>query len=351
MSTHLDEILRLVAAHGLVATPGAPRSLEGDLATAVLEHARAHRLVGLLDQTVAEGALVCEPATADHVGAVAVDAAAWELLVERHLLAVHHTLDREGLPHRFLKGATSAHRFYAHPGLRMFVDLDLLVPDDRFDDAVQAIAATGHERVQPDPYPGFSSRYAKAVTLHRPDGLEVDLHRSIADGPFGLRGSTDPLWERSADDVALGGRRVPALDVVASFVVACTNTVTTYDRVSWGALREVAQVGERIASAVPDVQALAGALRLEACAADAVRRAMTDLRWSPPDAVAEIATWPVSRRERQWLDSYQRRPTDLRRTLLGMHAVPGATRKAAYLASAARLLVSRPARRRQRAGR
>ena len=50
------------------------------------------------------------------IGDRAVEVAAWSVRLERHLLVVHDLFDEHDVPHRFVKGATVAHRFYATPG-------------------------------------------------------------------------------------------------------------------------------------------------------------------------------------------------------------------------------------------
>ena len=79
-------------------------------------------------------------------------------------------------------------------------------------------------------------------------------------------------------------------------------------------------------------------------------RARAELTWTPSAPLAAMAAWPVDRLERQWLDSYRTRPSDVRRTVLGMRAVPGLRAKATYLASVAALSTGRPGRRRARSG-
>jgi hypothetical protein len=126
--------------------------------------------------------------------------------------------------------------------------------------------------------------------------------------------------------------------------------VASYDMVSLASLRDVAQVGVAVAGEVAEVRELADALGVSACLAEAAARSVSELAWDPPPAVGAIARWPISARERQWLDSYRERPSDARRALLGMHAVPGLGGKVAYLASVAALSSGRRSRRRARQG-
>jgi Uncharacterised nucleotidyltransferase len=341
----VDEVLRAIAAHGLAAPPTAPLVVVDHEVDALLRAGAAHKVLGLLDQAVADGLVVGEASVTEVLQARGVTAAAGCLLVERHLLEVHERLEGAQMPHRFLKGAAVAHRFHAHPGLRTFVDVDVLVPGDRLAEAIALLEAADHVRLQPDPAPGFTRRFAKSVTVRHLGGVEVDVHRVIADGPFGLRTSSQPLWLRAPATLALGGTAVPVLDAPAAFVQACANAVASYDRVALAALRDVAQIGTAVASQVGEVADLAGALALRPCVTDAVRRAQQELRWEAPEPVASMAGWPVSALERRWLDSYRQRPADLTRALLGLRAVPGAADRARYALGVARLLIGRRRRR------
>lgn len=342
------EILRSVAALGVSGGVRSPASVHRGEAGDLIAGASAHKLIGLLDQAVAEGAVLCDESTAGEIGDRAVEVAGWSVRLDRHLLTVHDLLRERGLRHRFVKGSTIAHRFYSHPALRMSVDVDVLVPAGELDHALAALAENGHVRTQPDPYPGFSRGYAKSVTMRHSNGVEVDVHRVIADGPFGLRASADSLWERPDAWMALGGSSVPTLDPVAAFVHACVNAVASYDLVALASLRDVVQVAMAVADQVPDVREVAEALCVQACLADAVARAATALAWDAPASIGGMARWSVSTRERQWLDSYREPQSDWRRVLLGCQAVPGRAAKVGYLGSTARLWAGRPSRRRAR---
>lgn len=343
--------LRAVAAHGLGTPAPDPLPLDADQVSSLLVEASAHKLIGLMDQALADGAVVCDDASAERIGDRAVDVAAWSVRLERHLLVVHDLFSEHSLGHRFVKGATVARRFYDHPGLRMSVDVDVLVEPHELDRAVAVLAAAGHERIQRDPYPGFSRRYAKSVSMRSPAGVEVDVHRVIPDGPFGLRARPEVVWARPAAAVEIGDRSVPTLDPPTAFVQACVNAVASYDMVSLASLRDVAQISAHVADDGDAVRSVATALAVGACCAEAVGRARAELGWTPPAPIDAISRWPISDRERAWLDSYRTRPSDLRRTQLGVQAVPGLAGKAAYLASVVALAAGRPGRRRTPGGR
>ena len=52
-------------------------------------------------------------------------------------------LRRSGLDHRALKGAAVAHLDYPDPALRSFIDVDLLVRAEEWDDAIQVLREAG----------------------------------------------------------------------------------------------------------------------------------------------------------------------------------------------------------------
>lgn len=344
----LDAILREVAAHGLAGHGDVLVTIEPEASGTVLAGAASHKLIGLLDQALADGAVACDDAIAADIGDRAVEVAGWSVRLERHMLTVHDVLEHAGVPHRFVKGATVAHRFYSHPGLRMSVDVDVLVPGASLEAALAALAGADHTRPQADPYRGFSRRYAKSVTMRAVSGVEVDVHRVIPDGPFGLRGHAEAVWRRPADALVLGARSLPTLDPPTAFVQAAVNAVASYDQVALASLRDVAQVGSALGSRAGDAAALATELGVRACLSEAVTLAAGVLRWEAPAEVGAMAQWPVSELERRWLDSYRHAPSDRRRAWLGMRAVPGVLPKVAYLGNIAALWVSRPARRRAR---
>jgi hypothetical protein len=330
--TTVEAVVQVVASHGLGPLPTTALEIRPELLPAVLARVDAERLIGLFDQALADGALVADDDTAQAVGEAAVRAHAWSLLVERHHLEVHRVLDAAGIEHRFLKGPTVAHRFYEHPGLRPFRDVDVLVHSADLDRAAEVLRADGHERPIPQLVPGFDHRYGKSVDLRTGSGIEVDIHRTLAPGPFGVA-SLDPLWARPAVTVTVGGARLPALDATAAFVHACVHAVTGARTVT-SSLRDVAATAPAEAE-VSDLDALAASLGATACVAAACARTAKALH-HVPDAVCAMATWPIPARQRAWLDLYDERPGYRRMAWATLGAMPGLARKARYLVVLAR---------------
>lgn len=324
-------LLSFVAAHGLPGQRSAPPPITGDMVDAVLSAAAEQRLIGLLDQAVADGAVDADAQAAERIGEEAVRVQAWSLLVERHHLAVHECLAEAGIATRFLKGPAIGHRFYAHPGLRTFADVDVLVPGAELDRAVAVLLDHGHRRDIPELTPRFDATYGKSVTLTSDRGIEVDLHRILASGPYGLVRPPDALWARSAAVVRLADTDLPVLDAAAALVHAGVHAVTGV-ATRLGSLRDVAELA-RVAESDPtlmaDARALAADLGVTACVAEGAMRAARRLDIAN-HALDEMATWPTTARDRRWLGLYAHRTTYARLAGAAIPAIPGILPKIRY---------------------
>lgn len=216
----MTDSLELVAALDL---PGGPEAepivlAEGDAAQLVagLEN---ERILGVGVWAAESGQLV-------------LDDASFQRLIERHdvvmaqslrnelcAVSVSEALGAKGVRHRLLKGAALAHTVVAQPNLRSFRDVDVLVSSDQLDDAVEILAALGASRAQPELRPGFDRRFGKSVTMQL-HGVEVDLHRLLAPGPFGVWMRPNDLFVLKAQ-LRLADVDIPTLDATDHFVHAC----------------------------------------------------------------------------------------------------------------------------------
>ena len=330
-----QELLRRLASYGLPGARPLVAELDGSAGRALLDGARQDKLVGLLDQAVADGAITVPEEIADAIGEAAVAVAAWCLLVERHTLAVHDLLDAADIEHRFLKGPTIAHRYEAHPGLRTFVDVDVLVRGNDIPAAIATLEADGHRRNQPEFRADYDTTWGKSVTMRGANGIEVDVHRVFASGPFGLRASPAPLWVRAPTTVELGGRDLPCLDTDAACVQACVHA-TTGTRTQLSTWRDVARL--LVVADAAALDDLASALAVDACVVRAAQRSWSVLSLEVDDEVARLGARPISRRERRWLDLYDDKGDDFRAlTIAGIGAVTGLRNKVALV----RLLLRR----------
>lgn len=139
-------------------------------------------------------------------------ALAWCVMLESRLLQVREWFDAAGgVEHRLIKGPAIAHLDALDTSVRTFADIDLLVAVNDVDRAVRILTAHGATRPWAQRRPGFDRRFAKSVTMTFPDGMEFDLHRTLADGVFGHRIPLDDLFTRP-DTIDIGGVTVLALD-------------------------------------------------------------------------------------------------------------------------------------------
>ena len=241
--TDVAQVCHAVAGYGLPGvTASWPASPLDDVAwTGLFSCIKDQRLSGLAMQAMADGAL---PATAGQGGEIA-EAHRWWMGVaielERTLLGTVERLDAGSIDYRILKGSAAAHLDYPDPALRSFGDVDILVRGEQFDAAVDLLVASGHRRRYPQPRPGFDRRFGKGSALLAADGHEIDLHRTFAMGPFGLRILLDDLWAREAT-FRLASRQVHALALEERFLHACFHAALGDPVPRLTPLRDVAQM-------------------------------------------------------------------------------------------------------------
>ena len=108
-------------------------------------------------------------------------------------LQVGELLDRQGVDWMTVKGVALTSRDYP-PGVRHFVDADIVVRSEQFGPALDVLDRAGFR----DPYPSRHRRlepvFAVAVHRHRAGG-QADIHRIVVRPPIGERVS-GPLFER-----------------------------------------------------------------------------------------------------------------------------------------------------------
>jgi len=141
------------------------------------------------------------------------------LRVELMAVRVSAMLTDAGIGHRLLKGAGLAHTIARSPMERSFRDVDVLVGSDQIDKTVALFLDVGALRLQPELRPGFDRRFSKSVTL-RLDDVEIDLHRLLAAGPFGVGMNPLDLFVLKRE-IELGGRSLPTLDPTDHLLHAC----------------------------------------------------------------------------------------------------------------------------------
>jgi hypothetical protein len=238
----VEGLAAAVAAHGLATSaPALPREpLDDDEWRALVDLVAHGRITGWLERVIADGSLAVTPGQADEAATMHLSATGLVALLEGFLAELVAMLDIRSIESRVLKGPAVARLDYPDRRLRTFGDVDLLVRGCDFDRAVATLEHAGLRRRFVELRPGFDARFGKGVPLARGDGFELDLHRTFADGPFGLRTRPDELF---ADGVFLdiAGRPMLALSREDRLVHACFHVALSGD-LRLSSVRDVAQL-------------------------------------------------------------------------------------------------------------
>jgi hypothetical protein len=286
--------------------PGASRALPAEPLgpqewATVLAAAQNHRLTGFLEAAVADGALPATEEQARQARAAHRTAQLRVLALEGELVAVVERLAGAGVDTRVLKGSAVAHLDYPDPGLRSFIDNDVLLRAADIGRAAEVLTAAGYRRTLAEPRPGFDRRFDKGMTLIPPAGYEVDLHRTFVLGPWGLRIDLAALWDEG-QEFHLAGHALRALSPVNRFVHACYHAALGNWPLRLGSLRDVAEMLRRLDGDAEPVRLLAARWRVEAVVAAAV---VDSRRLLGITAVGALSRWASeyrpTRRELDWL--------------------------------------------------
>jgi len=131
------------------------------------------------------------------------------------MLHLRHAVDEvsdalQNYPVILLKGAGLEQ---IHPAMsqRFYSDLDLLVPTHTMREISARLEHAGYEVVRSPAYPRDDpfQNVGHAVTLKRSDGLEIDLHRTVAPSLWGRRLSFERL-HRESQPLAATTLRIPS---------------------------------------------------------------------------------------------------------------------------------------------
>jgi hypothetical protein len=139
------------------------------------------------------------------------ESTARHLLLSRELTGILRRFKAQAVPIILLKGPVLAEMLYAHPALRPFYDLDLLIRREDVHRADRLLQEFGCRRMADAHSWSFDIAYDQATFYEGPTFLRVDLHWGLVNDP---RYSWDEreglaVWERAipirvADEEALG---------------------------------------------------------------------------------------------------------------------------------------------------
>ena len=323
-----------VAAYGLADAPeGLAAGPLDDAAWAELVAAvQAERLTGHLLAAVSDGALPATDGQFDEAVDAHLGALGTVLRLEQLLLDVAGRLGAAGIDVRVLKGSAVAHHLYPDPALRTFADVDLLVPADHFDRAVDVIVAADGKRQFPQPRPGFDRRFAKGTSFSMPGFMEIDLHRTFVSGPFGLTVRLGDLFERPWT-FRLAGVELAGLDPETGFLHLCYHAALGDATPRLVPLRDLAQALGADELDVDRVCSLAAAWRAEPAVVRALRAVWSTFELTTDHPLWEWArTRPPNPAAERALRSYTRPGNAYGgQAVDALRVIPGVGAKAAYL--------------------
>lgn len=218
-------VLRALVAHGLPSAglplPAAPPD---DAAWRLIRNGLRHeRLTGQAVAAADDGAWPLTDQQRSELEDDHITLMAHVLRLESDLLHADEALAAAGVPYLVLKGTAVAHLDYAEAAQRAFGDNDVLLPTDRFAEGMAVLLGLGYVRPAAELGPGFDVRFGKGATLIG-ERTELDVHRTLAMGPFGLLLRLDELWEAPAT-FEIGGRQIAALGPEQRFLHACYHAV------------------------------------------------------------------------------------------------------------------------------
>jgi hypothetical protein len=326
-------LLAACAAYGLPTSYQLPGGrLSAEAFSTLLAHAEHHRLLGFVGAAVRDGALVLD---SDQHAAIEEKLEGWlahALRVEALLLSTTKALERAGVDSRVLKGVALANTVYEDPALRVFADVDVLVPSADFGKAARVLdAALGTERALPELRPGFDTRFGREALLRSETNLELDLHRTFVDGAYGLTVDLEDLFV-APRRFALGGRDVTTLAPPQQLLSSCYSAALGDWPARLASQRDVVQLLQVDPPSNGDVLDLAHRWRAEAVLARALCQAWTmlDPQFTPP-LVAWARDFTPRPIDRVLLASYRGSARGFTSQAAAFLVVPGFTDKLAYL--------------------
>jgi hypothetical protein len=249
----------------------------------------SERVVPALASGVADGRLPATDEQAADAAELWLEMMRRCLRIEGRLLWLVDRLAARGVEIRVLKGPASAHLDHERPELRQFGDLDVLVKARDMPVVFEVLRNDGFRRRFPEPRPGFDQRFTKSVSFA--GEVEIDVHRTIAEGPVGHRIPVADLWRNSVP-FEVGRIEVRALAHAERFIHACLHTVLAPPPARLSSLSDVARglVGDLVdADRVAEISSRWG---VSVVVERAVSTAITEFWW--PDEIDP--RWSARRR-------------------------------------------------------
>jgi hypothetical protein len=329
--TPVGRSVRAVAGFGLDCEPHNPVEVDEDTWPEFKSRLVAERLTGLALAAAEDGKLMISDTHFIELTDAHREVMLWALDLERTLLELADAFDDAGIEFILLKGPAMAHSSYPDPSWRPFMDIDLLVRTRDWRRACALLDELGLHRRLVEPRPGFDERFGKAACHINDKKQEIDLHRTLVLGPFGLWMDPDELFERTSR-FSLGGRDLNQLDDTASLMHACLHASLGMRRSLLVSFRDVAQAAESPGVVWEVILDWADRWRLRPVLRDAFARTAQKLGTRNPPQLSPVIGEEPTRSERRLLSAYTSDSRNRGGTALTtLQALPSARSKAAYV--------------------
>ena len=296
----------------------------------VLRKLSNERLTGLAVAGLAMGRLSLEPEQIDELLDRHRSAMVLALTIEQRLLVLSAAFEGAGVRAIVIKGPAVAHRAYPDPSMRSFGDLDLMVSTRDWQPACDLLVARGYQRGLPEPRRRFDVRFGKAATHSDAEGYQVDLHRTLVLGPFGLWLDPDELLANT-ERFVLAGRQLERLDTTAMLLNAALHAGLGTARPLLLPLRDVAQLAWDPAVDWDRFAAWTVRWRLGTALRHAFDCTTRDLGVDLPPVARRIGAIGAGRAERRAILAYTDRRPAGGVALATIPAIRGVRGKSAYL--------------------
>ncbi len=325
-----DAVLRAAVGYGLehgAAWPTDPMAPE--TFRRVFSASQHHRLLGTLVEAVEDAALVVTVEQRAELADHHARAQAHVLELERTLVLAADAFVDADIDFRVLKGIALAHRVYGDPSWRVASDVDVLVRSDRLDAAV-AIATSTLGGVQPvaELRPGFDQEFGKE-SMVQIGAVELDLHRTLVTGPFGLNIALDDLFAGPAT-IRVGTHEVRTLGNDLQFLHACYNAALGDYPIRLGSIRDLLLCRSRLEPDFDAVVELATRWRGRAVVQKAARLAIDIAGPGFATELGRLDSLPVPAKERWLLRSYHTPGRSYWRPLASLAVIPGVGARVRY---------------------
>jgi hypothetical protein len=211
------------------------------------------RVGGLVHEALLSAEIACPPLIATKLAQRAERIARRDLIVAAESARLQRALEQAGIPVLVLKGVALAQLAYGSAATKQTRDIDLLVPPDRAEAALQILERQDYALSSPAKHLSATQRralvrYGREVELrYRGRRLVVELQWRAADNPLLLKGVDAHSPAQSI--MLANGARLRTLAPDDLFAYLCVHGA----RHSWSRLKWLADVNALIAANAADI--------------------------------------------------------------------------------------------------